>query len=132
VCLPFHRWDLLLFELLVSICCLKLCPKSVMASNPKPQTLKANTTSSTTKHSTNHHQNTQNTASPMQVRFLKSQESTNNQKSISNSHLDPKQQPSLNTITIFLAQKPRITTPLTFQCHKFTLKGSPYGLITIA
>ena len=34
MCLPFHRWDLLLFELLVSICCLKLCPESVMASNP--------------------------------------------------------------------------------------------------
>ena len=38
----------------------------------------------------------------------------------------------LNIIAIFLAQKPKITTPLTFQCHKFTLKGSQYGLITIA
>jgi hypothetical protein len=74
-------------ELLVSNCCLKLCPESVMASNPKLQTLKANTTLSITKQPSNHHQNIQNTASSTQVRFLKSHESTNNKKSLSNSHL---------------------------------------------
>jgi len=93
VCLSLYRWDSLFFELLVSNCCLKLCPESIMASNPKPQTPKANTNPSTTKHPTNQHQNTQNTASPMQVWFPKSHESTNNKKSLSNNHLDPKQQP---------------------------------------
>ncbi|KAG6794316.1 hypothetical protein POTOM_003561 [Populus tomentosa] len=39
-----------------------------MASNPKTQTPKANTTPSTTKHPTNQHQNTQKTASPTSTR----------------------------------------------------------------
>jgi len=111
---------LLCFELLVTNCCLKLCPESVMASNSKPQTPKANTTPSTTKNPTNQHQNTQNTASPTLVWFPKSHESTNNQKSLFNSHLDPKQQPppkhNRNSVCVFVCVCIYIYIPACFVC----------------
>ena len=120
MCLPLYRWDSLCFELLVTNCCLKLCPESVMASNSKPQTPKANTTPSTTKNPTNQHQNTQNTASPTLVWFPKSHESTNNQKSLSNSHLDPKQQPppkhNRNSVCVFVCVYIYIYIPACFVC----------------
>jgi len=106
---------------------LKLCPESVMASNPKLQTLKANTTHSITKQPTNHHQNIQNTASLTQVRFLKSHESTNNQKSLSNSHLhlDPKQQPPPKHIHNFPSPKTQNNHSFNISVPQIYFEGFP-------